>query len=157
MKNKLFLITIALLIFSTVNAQSKKEFKQYFEINKGIVNQAKYKFVPENFISVGEHTSWQEIPGTSNYFQIKGDSLFTNLHYTAKNRNGIIKYVGVFYNKEFIDGKKQLEVELSSTQVASDGIKFNVTIRNDGYITMSLVQLSPWVALSYKGIVKKFE
>ncbi len=52
MKNKLFLITIALLGFSTINAQSKKELKQYFEVNKGIVNQAKNKFVPENFIEL---------------------------------------------------------------------------------------------------------
>ncbi|MBN2648327.1 MAG: hypothetical protein JXR50_01150, partial [Prolixibacteraceae bacterium] len=78
MKTKLFLIAIALLSFTTINAQSKKELKQNFENNKSIVKQDKYKFVPESFISVGEHTAWQAIPEAQNYFQIKGDSVFVN-------------------------------------------------------------------------------
>ncbi|MBN2649653.1 MAG: hypothetical protein JXR50_07935, partial [Prolixibacteraceae bacterium] len=108
--------------------------------------------------SVGEHTAWQAIPEAQNYFQIKGDSVFVNLHYKVKNRIGVIKYEGVYYNKELVEGRKQVEVKLSSTQRASDGISFELTIRNDGYITMSIVTISPkWVTISYKGELKRLE
>lgn len=156
---KLFLITVAVLCFSTTNAQSKKELKQYFEINKSIINQGNYELLAGRCFNIGDQTSWQDVPESPNYFRVKGDSVFVELHYKTKyNKIKTIKYEGAAYNKEVIESKKDIIAKLSTKQNANEGVQFSLTIDSGGTISLAVISFSPeFITLAFSGNFKKVE
>lgn len=154
----LFTLVLVLFISTGINAQSKKELKQKFESNKNIVAQENYSFLPEKFISVGESTSREDMPASPNFFKVKGDSLFVELHYISKRKQGVIKYQGIAYGKVLAEDKKEVSVKLATKEIATDGVQFEVVIRDTGLISLGVVMLDPtFIVLGYNGELQAVE
>ncbi len=156
MKTKLFFIVIALLSFSAIHAQTKKELKQRFKENKSLVSQGNYEFSPDFYYNAGEDRTWQDMPETPNYLQIKGDSIFVELNYTSEKRKEVIKYKGTYYSQKFIEEKEKFKVKLNTSQDVLSSISLFLVIPKEGYISLILQTVRPEVlAIKYKGRLRK--